>query len=188
MVAAIAVVFGMGMPTVAVYVVLATVLAPALIEAGLLPIQAHLFILYFGLLSMLTPPVALASITAARIAGTDLWRTSFAAMRLAWVAYFIPFLFAFSPELLLIGSPWGAGLAALTAFAGTSAVSIAAVGYARAPIGPLWRLGFAAVGVALLLPPSWGQAEALANAAGALALVALYVASGRMTRPAAGLS
>jgi TRAP transporter 4TM/12TM fusion protein len=182
MVAAIAIVFGMGMPTVAVYVVLATVLAPALTDAGLQPMQAHLFILYFGLLSMLTPPVALASITAARIAGTGMWRTSFAAMRLAWVAYFIPFLFAFSPELLLIGSPWAAGIAAVTAFAGTSAISIAAVGYARGPIGPGWRLGFVLAGIALLLPPVWGPLVAAGNLAGALALVALYMASGRSRR------
>jgi TRAP-type uncharacterized transport system fused permease subunit len=144
--------------------------------------QAHLFILYFGLLSMLTPPVALASITAARIAGTGMWRTSFAALRLAWVAYFIPFLFAFSPELLLIGSPWAAALAAVTAFAGTSAVSIAAVGYARGPIGAGWRIGFVAAGIALLLPPAWGPLVAAGNLAGAAALVALYMASGRVPR------
>lgn len=167
LVALIAVVFGMGMPTVAVYVVLATVLAPALVGAGLGPMQAHLFILYFGLLSMLTPPVALASITAARIAGADMWRTSFTAMRLAWVAYIIPFLFAFSPELLLTGAPGAVAAAALTAFLGTSAVSVAAVGYARRPIGPALRLVCLAAGIGLILPPVWGGWVVAANLAGA---------------------
>jgi TRAP transporter 4TM/12TM fusion protein len=175
LVALIAVVFGMGMPTVAVYVVLATVLAPALTGAGLAPMQAHLFILYFGLLSMLTPPVALASITAARIAGADMWRTSFTAMRLAWVAYIIPFLFAFSPELLLTGTPGAVAAAALTALLGTSAVSVAAVGYARRPIGPALRLVCLAAGIGLLLPPVWGGWAVVANLAGIAGFAAVML-------------
>jgi TRAP transporter 4TM/12TM fusion protein len=179
MVAVIAVIFGMGMPTVAVYVVLATVLAPALEEAGLQPMQAHLFILYFGMMSMLTPPVALASITAAKIAGADPWRTSFEAVKLAWVAYVIPFLFAFSPELLLGGTASGAAIAALTAFLGIAAVSVAVAGYGRGPLGPVVR-GLAGVaGLALLLPPVWGLWAAIANAVGAI--VFLYL----VTRPPA---
>lgn len=179
LVALIAIVFGMGMPTVAVYVVLATVLAPALIGAGLEPMQAHLFILYFGLMSMLTPPVALASITAAKIAGADMWRTSFIAMRLAWVAYIIPFLFAFSPELLLGGTAAGAAAAALTALLGTTAISIAAVGYARAPIGLLMRAVYLCLGAALLMPPAWGTVFVVANICGGAILIVLLVASGR---------
>lgn len=163
LVAAIAIVFGMGMPTVAVYVVLATVLAPALIDAGLQPMQAHLFILYFGMMSMLTPPVALASITAAKIAGADMWRTSFVALRLAWVAYVVPFLFAFSPELLLGGSFSGATLAAITALVGITAISMAAVGYARAPLSPLMRFVYLTLGFCLLLPPSLGFWIGVAN-------------------------
>ncbi|MWD29372.1 TRAP transporter fused permease subunit, partial [Aquicoccus sp. SCR17] len=137
LVAVIAIVFGMGMPTVAVYVVLATLLAPALTEVGLSGLQAHLYILYFGMMSMLTPPVALSSITAARIAGSGVWRTSFAAMALAWVAYIIPVLFAFSPALLLRGTAVDAVVAALTALAGTAAIAVGAVGYLRGPLaGP----------------------------------------------------
>ncbi|MDZ5696558.1 TRAP transporter fused permease subunit [Chelativorans sp. M5D2P16] len=177
LVALIAIVFGMGMPTVAVYVVLATVLAPALVETGLAPMQAHLFILYFGLMSMLTPPVALASITGARIAGADMWRTFFVAMRLAWVAYIIPFLFAFSPELLLGGTPAGAAVAAVTAFLGTSAISVAAVGYARAPISGPMRLVYVALGATLLVPPAWGMMFAVANVLGGIAFIALFLAS-----------
>ncbi|MFV0244486.1 MAG: TRAP transporter permease, partial [Qingshengfaniella sp.] len=173
LVAVIAIVFGMGMPTVAVYVVLATLLGPALVEVGLSGMQAHLFILYFGMMSMLTPPVALASITAARIAGAGIWRTSFSAMGLAWVAYIVPVLFAFSPDLLLMGSRGSAVLAALTAFFGTAAISVGAVGYAGG-ILPLWqRLGFCLGGAALLLPASLGGWAALTDLAGALVLACL---------------
>lgn len=180
LVAIIAIVFGMGMPTVAVYVVLATVLAPALADIGLGRMQAHLFILYFGMMSMLTPPVALASIAAARIGGASMWRTSFAAVKLAWVAYIIPFLFAFSPELLLGGSPLGALLASVTAALGIAAVSFAAVGFARGPIGRNGRLVYLLIGLALLLPPTLGLWIWIANAAGALVFVGLVL------RPQAG--
>ena len=186
LVALVAIVFGMGMPTVAVYVVLATVLAPALEQAGLQPIQAHLFILYYGMLSMLTPPVALASITAARLAGADPWRTSFEGIRLAWVAYVIPFLFAFSPELLLGGTPWGAALSAVTAFLGIAAVSVAFAGYGRGRLGIRARIMVALAGFALLFPPSLGLWAVAANLIGAAVFVLGLIRS--PTAPAAGSS
>jgi len=186
LVALVAIVFGMGMPTVAVYVVLATVLAPALEQAGLQPIQAHLFILYYGMLSMLTPPVALASITAARLAGADPWRTSFEGIRLAWVAYVIPFLFAFSPELLLGATPWGAALSAVTAFLGIAAVSVAFAGYGRGRLGIRARIMVALAGFALLFPPSLGLWAVAANLIGAAVFVLGLIRS--PTAPAAGSS
>lgn len=183
LVALIAIVFGMGMPTVAVYVVLATVLAPALTDMGLSPMQAHLFILYFGMMSMLTPPVALASITAARIAGAEMWTTSFRAVRLAWVAYIIPVLFVFSPELLLRGAPLASALAAATALVGTGAISCAAAGYGRAPLSPLGRAAFVAAGAGLLLPHVLGPWAVGANIAGAALLAALIATSRRAGTP-----
>lgn len=186
LVALVAIVFGMGMPTVAVYVVLATVLAPALEQAGLQPIQAHLFILYYGMLSMLTPPVALASITAARLADADPWRTSFEGIRLAWVAYIIPFLFAFSPELLLGGTPWGAALSAATAFLGIAAVSVAFAGYGRARLGAGARIVVGLCGLALLFPPSLGLWAVAANVIGAAVFLLSLTRS--PSAPAAGSS
>ena len=102
--ALIAIVLGVGMPTTGVYVVVSVLLAPALVKAGINPMAAHLFIFYFGLLSMLTPPVAIASYAAASLAGSDMWQTGLAGMRLAVVAYLIPFVFAFNTALLLDGS------------------------------------------------------------------------------------
>ncbi len=116
--ALVSIVLGMGMPTAAVYIILATVIAPALVEIGIEPIAAHLFLFYFGLLSMLTPPVAVASMVAAGIAGSDMWRTGLVGMQLAAAAYLLPFLWAFNPALVMEGS-WVAvvyvGLTALAA-------------------------------------------------------------------------
>ena len=100
----IAIILGMGMPTAAVYIVLSVVLAPAVIEMGVPILAAHLYIFYFGLLSMITPPVAVASFVAAGIAGASLWRTSFTAIKLGIAAYFLPFLFVYNDSLLLKGT------------------------------------------------------------------------------------
>lgn len=186
LVAVMAIVFGMGMPTVAVYVVLATLLAPALTAVGLTGLQAHFFILYFGMMSMLTPPVALASITAARIAGAGMWSTSFRAMGLAWVAYIVPILFAFSPALLLQGGFGAAGLAALTAILGTSAISIGAVGYWHGVLGLPARGATVVAGALLLLPTAPDSSYVWLNVAGfaALALLFLITRSGQTAAPA----
>ena len=104
----ICIVLGMGMPTATVYIVLVSVIGPALVNMGLVPIGAHLFLFYFGLISMLTPPVAIASMVAAEMAGANMWRTGFIGVQLAASAYLLPYLWAFNPALLLDG-----GLAAI---------------------------------------------------------------------------
>ncbi len=98
-------VLGMGMTATACYIFLAVTLAPALIGGGLDPIGSHLFILYWGLISFITPPVALAAIAAASIAKADPWRTGIWAMRLGIVNFLVPFLFVLNPTLLMIGEP-----------------------------------------------------------------------------------
>lgn len=107
----IAIILGMGMPTAAVYIVLVTVIAPALIDMGLQPMAAHLFLFYFGLLSMLTPPVAVASMVAAGMAGSDMWRTGLVGMQLACPAYLLPFLWAYNPAIIFDGTPMAIGYA-----------------------------------------------------------------------------
>ena len=98
-------ILGMGMTASACYIFLAITLGPALIGGGLNPIAAHLFILYWGLISFITPPVALASIAAASIARADPWRTGIWSMRLGLINFVLPFLFVLNPTLLLIGTP-----------------------------------------------------------------------------------
>ena len=100
----ICIVLGMGMPTATVYIVLVSVIGPALVKMGLVPIGAHLFLFYFGLISMLTPPVAIASMVAAEMAGADMWKTGFVGVQLAATAYLMPYLWAFNPALLLEGT------------------------------------------------------------------------------------
>ena len=100
----ICIVLGMGMPTATVYIVLVSVIGPALIKMGLVPLGAHLFLFYFGLISMLTPPVAIASMVAAEMAGADMWKTGFIGVQLAATAYLLPYLWAFNPALILEGS------------------------------------------------------------------------------------
>ena len=102
--AVIAIILGVGMPTTGVYVIVATLLAPALVRHGIDQMSAHLFIFYFGLLSMLTPPVAVASYSAASIAGSDMWQTGTTGVRLGVVAYLLPFVFALNPALLMNGT------------------------------------------------------------------------------------
>jgi len=95
---------GMGMPTVSLYIILAVLVAPALTEMGIIPIAAHLFIFYFGLMSMVTPPVCFAAYAGAGIAKADPMQTGFYAMLFGIAAYVVPFLFVYSPALLLRGS------------------------------------------------------------------------------------
>ncbi|MBM89487.1 MAG: hypothetical protein CMQ41_14035 [Gammaproteobacteria bacterium] len=95
---------GIGMTVTAAYVFLAIVLAPALIQGGLEPLSVHLFILYWGMLSFITPPVALGAFAAASIAGSSALATGFTAMRLGSIIYFIPFFFVLEPAIILSGT------------------------------------------------------------------------------------
>jgi TRAP-type uncharacterized transport system fused permease subunit len=153
MIALVCIVLGMGMGTVAVYVIVATLLGPAVTQLGIVPIAAHLFLFYFAMLSLLTPPVCVAAYAAAAIAGASPMRTGFEAMRLGAVAYIVPFIFVYSPSLLLIGSLTEVILAVTTALAGTALLAIALSGFLFRPVGWMSRVALAAAGVALMVPP-----------------------------------
>jgi TRAP-type uncharacterized transport system fused permease subunit len=101
--AATSFILGMGMTVSACYIFLSILLAPALVEAGLNPLASHLFILYWGMLSYITPPVALAAITAASVAGANPWKTGLYSMRLGSVLFVLPFMFVLNPSLILQG-------------------------------------------------------------------------------------
>ncbi len=150
--AIVSIILGMGMPTTAVYVLLAVLVAPGLSKLGILPIAAHLFIFYFGMLSMVTPPVCLASYAAASIGKTDPVKTGWEAMRLCAIAYVVPFLFVFSPALLLIGSWYAVVISIATAVAGAVLLGVGLVGYLFRPIGAIKRLLFIVAATGLLIP------------------------------------
>jgi len=106
---------GMGVPTTAQYIIISSLVAPALVQMGVLPIAAHLFILYYGTRADITPPVALAAYAGAGIAKSDPWKTGINAFQLGIAGFIIPFMFVYAPELLMIGSVWAILTSFLTA-------------------------------------------------------------------------
>lgn len=150
--AIVCIILGMGLPTLGVYVLLAALVAPALIEVGIEPISAHLYVLYFGMMSMITPPIAMAAFAASAIAKAPPMATGWAAMKFGWSAYVIPVLFVFSPTLILIGAPGEIAIAIFTAVIGVWLVSAALAGYFAGPMTTVTRLLFALTGLLALIP------------------------------------
>ncbi|HGE69791.1 TPA: TRAP transporter fused permease subunit [Candidatus Poribacteria bacterium] len=153
-VAIIGLILGMGMPTAAVYVLLAVLLAPSLIKLGISVMAAHLFIQYVGMLSLFTPPIAFAAFTAASIAGADPMQTGWSAMRLGILIYIVPFLFVFSPALLSSGPLIEIILATTTALFGCFMLSIGLTGFLFKQINIMKRILMTLSAVALLIPAS----------------------------------
>ena len=121
---------GMGLPTTAKYIVLSIMAAPALIRLGVLPLAAHMFILYFGVIADLTPPVAVAAYAGAGIAGGNTMRTGFQAVRLAVAGFIIPFIFAINPALMgLEGTIFKTIQLSITSIAGVLSLGAATTGY-----------------------------------------------------------
>ena len=102
--ALLSIILGLGMPIIAAYAIQVGVIAPLLAELGLSILQAHLYLIFFGAASMMTPPVAVTAYAAAGVAGANVLKTTLLAVRLGFVAYVIPFIFALNPALLLVGN------------------------------------------------------------------------------------
>ncbi len=166
--ALVCIVLGMGLPTLGVYVLLAALVAPALVEVGIDPMAAHLYVMYFGMMSMITPPVAIAAFAAAGIAGASPMRTGFAAMRFGWSAYIVPLLFVASPSLLLIGEPEAVAVAVITATMGVWLVSIALAGYFMRVVSLPMRAFLAAAGLLALVPAGAFEGAMWTDIAGAV--------------------
>jgi TRAP transporter 4TM/12TM fusion protein len=152
-------VFGMGMTVTACYIFLAIVLAPPLVKAGLDPLAVHLFIMYWGMISFITPPVALATFAASAIARTSPFRIGFQAMRLGAVIYIVPFFFVLNPALILKGAPAEVISVIVSAFAGVALIGSALQGYLigagrldGSPLRLLARFMLLAAGLALAVP------------------------------------
>ena len=171
------IVLGMGMPTSVIYIMLAVLVGPALVQLGIAPLGAHLFLLYFGILSMITPPVGLATYAAAAIGRADYLKTSWAGMRLGIVAYVVPFVFAYHPALLLKGTAVDITLAVTTSVIGVVLLGVACAGFLFRSLGWATR-GVAALAGLFLFPPPSGGVWVAANVVG-LALGILLVLWGR---------
>jgi TRAP transporter 4TM/12TM fusion protein len=148
------IVLGMGMPTTPAYIVMVSLLVPAIIKLGAVTPAAHMFALYFAILSAITPPVALAVFAAAGLAKADLWATGWAAMRAAAPAYIVPFMFVYEPSLLLIGD-WTTSLyASATAVVGVVLLAGGLFGYFVGPASA-WQRALLIASALLLIKPGW---------------------------------
>jgi len=178
--AIVCIVLGLGMPTTVIYVMLAVLIAPALIELGVRPMAAHLFIFYFGMLSMITPPVCVATYTAASLAEANFWRAGGLGVRLGIVAYIVPFLFVFHPALLLDGDAVQLIVTTASALLAVCLIAVGLVGYLFAATGFVLRGLFVAAGLMLFFPPSSNFLLAV-NACGVV-LAALLVLRNHRSR------
>ena len=150
----VALILGMGMPTSGVYVLLAVLVGPALVQAGVMKIAAHMFILYFGMLSMLTPPVALAAYAAATISKAGPMETAWAACRIGWAKFILPFMFVLSPTLLMKGAGGAIVFDIATAMIGIYLANCGMLGYFRRPLSVPLRVALSACGIGAILPDS----------------------------------
>lgn len=145
-----AIILGMGLPTTAAYLILATVVAPALSKMGVPLLTAHLFVFFYGCVSTITPPVALASYVAAGIAKADISKVSWTAFSYGITCYILPFMFFFGPALLMSGTAVEIVLAFLSGILGALCIASAVTGYLRSNLVVWQRLTIAAAGIALL--------------------------------------
>ncbi|MCZ6533320.1 MAG: TRAP transporter large permease subunit, partial [SAR324 cluster bacterium] len=169
-------ILGVGMTVTAAYIFLAIVLAPALVELGLDPLAVHLFILYWGMVSFITPPVALGAFAAASLAGASPIRTGLEAMRLGSIIYFLPFFFVLNPALVFHGPLWEVTYEFATAIFGVTLIASGLQGYlvkvgvlAADPLSLLTRALCVASGLLLAFP------ETVSNWVGLLLVVPVVV-------------
>jgi TRAP transporter 4TM/12TM fusion protein len=147
------IILGMGLPTTAKYIILAIMAAPALIQLGVLPLAAHMFILYFGVIADLTPPVAVAAYAGAGIAGGNTMRTGFNAVKLAVAGFIIPFVFAINPALMgLGGSPLLTIQLTVTSLTGVLALGAATSGFLLVKTEFYERIILFAIAILLISP------------------------------------
>jgi len=150
--AGISMVLGMGLPSVPCYILLAVLAAPALVNLGVNPLAAHLFIFYFGTLSFITPPVCLAAYAGASVANAPPMATAVQAMRLAFAGYIVPFIFLLNPALIFDGSIAEIGLAVFDSVIAVLLVAIGIEGFLLKELNLFYRGLFIISGIAMFVP------------------------------------
>ncbi len=178
---------GMGLPTAIIYILLASLVAPALVDFGIPKMAAHMFLFYFGTLSSVTPPLCFATFAAATIAGCDFWKAGWAGVRLAFVAYVVPFVFVLQPELLMIGSGLAIVLTVVSSVIGVGLMSAALAGYLFGPLSMTARALLAASGLCFLPSPAGGGYFLVVNGIGLALALALLVPQYRRGMTASSL-
>jgi len=150
----VSLILGMGVPTTAAYLLAVSVCGTALIRMGVDPLQAHLFVFYFAIISAITPPVAPGIYFSAAIGKADVWISGYYALRLAAAGFIVPFMFVYGGELLLIGKPLNVVIAFITATIGTLCLAGGCTGYFLKKLHWLDRLVLIAAAF-LLIKPGW---------------------------------
>src|SRR3954466_16388736 len=161
---------------------LAILVAPALVKVGVPAMAAHLFILYFGIMSLITPPIATAAFVAATIARTDPMAAGWTAMRFGWASYIVPFLFVYSPALIMRGSCGEIAVVVTPPPAGIWFVCAGFTGYAVRVMSTPVRVAFVITGLLLLMPFQASIINAWLNVAGGLMGIALFAYEWRARR------
>ena len=179
--AVVSFILGMGLPTSAAYLLLAVLIAPALTQLGLPAISAHMFIFYFGLVSAITPPVALAAYAAASISGAEANATAVQAIRLGFVKLLVPFLFVTMPGLLMIGTGIQIALSVLLATVALSSLTVSFAGWFLRPLGGAERGAMVASSLLVLWPTAITATDPVTLAARLIGLAGLALIFRRTT-------
>jgi TRAP transporter 4TM/12TM fusion protein len=147
------IILGMGLPSIPAYIITSTMAAPALAKLGVMPLTSHMFVFYFGMLANLTPPVALAAFAGAGIAGSNPTRTGFASLKLALAGFIVPYIFVYSPSLMLINTtPVQAVVVTVTAIVGIIGLAAAVEGYLVKDLNMVFRIILVASSLLLIKP------------------------------------
>jgi len=145
-------VLGMGLTTTAVYITVAALVIPALVKMGVVPIAAHFFAFYFGLVSAITPPVALAAFAAAGIAGSNPMETGFSSFRLGIAKYILPFVFVYGPGLVFVGPWYGIVRSVAATTLGLFALTVVTEGWMYDRVSPILRILMIIPSILLFFP------------------------------------
>jgi TRAP-type uncharacterized transport system fused permease subunit len=148
-----AIILGMGITTTAVYITVAALIVPSLIKSGIEPIAAHMFAFYFGVVSSITPPVALASFAAAAIAKTGPMVTAVESTRVGIAKFLVPMVFVYNPSLLFVGSLWLTAVSAAFAMFGLWVLTIGLEGWYRGRVNVLQRAIVLVAALLIMWPP-----------------------------------
>ncbi len=159
---------GMALPTTAAYLIAVVLFVPVLLKLKIAVLVAHMFCFYFGVMAQITPPVCLASFTAAGIAGADSWKTGWTGFTYALVAFLVPFAFTYQPALLLQGTMIDTIISAATLFAGVFALAITVSGFLFRPMAAWKRAITFAIALMLITP------ETVTDIIGVAGLVAIF--------------
>ncbi|OPY65853.1 MAG: Sialic acid TRAP transporter permease protein SiaT [Syntrophorhabdus sp. PtaU1.Bin050] len=162
-------IIGLPLPPVSSYLVLAVLAVPAMVKLGVHPMAAHLFVFFFGTMGNISPPVAPTSFAAAGIAGSNPFKTTNLAFLISFPSYLVPFLFVYSPQLMLYGSTGAIIITVITAFLGVGCMAVAMQGWFFKQLSWLWRIFVFATGLLLAVP------EAVTDLIGFLMLVIFVI-------------